>query len=94
MANVIAETCIRLPALSRALRADRIDRPVEVGAWTDAALALIELELPTGAEPALHVETARNAGTFSLHFALRFVAKTLLDSPSPPADRHVGSPHI
>jgi hypothetical protein len=46
MANVIAETCIWLPALSRALRADRIDRPVEVGAWTDAALALIELELP------------------------------------------------
>jgi hypothetical protein len=43
---VIAEACIRLPALSAALIADRIARRVEAGAWTDAALAIIELELP------------------------------------------------
>jgi hypothetical protein len=44
-AHLISETCIRLPALGTAF-ADRIARRVEVGAWTDVALALIEVELP------------------------------------------------
>lgn len=46
LADVIAQACVRLPALSEAIKAGRIGRPVKVGAWIDAALALIELELP------------------------------------------------
>jgi hypothetical protein len=40
--NVIVEACMRLPALN----ATRLDQLTEVGAWSDAALDLIELELP------------------------------------------------
>ena len=43
---VIADACIRLPVLHRAGKAARIDQLIEAGAWSDAALALIELELP------------------------------------------------
>jgi hypothetical protein len=46
MTNVIADACTRLPALKRAGKAARIDQLIEAGAWSDAALALIELELP------------------------------------------------
>ena len=43
---VIADACTRLPVLKRAGKAARINQLIEVGAWSDAALALIELELP------------------------------------------------
>ena len=43
---VIADACIRLPVLHRAENAAWIDQLIEAGAWSDAALALIELELP------------------------------------------------
>ena len=43
---VIADACTRLPMLHRAGMAARIDQLIEAGAWSDAALALIELELP------------------------------------------------
>jgi hypothetical protein len=46
MSNVIAEACVRLPALGRTDANARIDRMIESGAWTDLALALIEIELP------------------------------------------------
>ena len=46
ISKVIADACTRLPVLSRAGKAARIDRFVEAGAWNDAVLALIELELP------------------------------------------------
>jgi hypothetical protein len=46
MADVIAEACTRLPGLNRAGKAGRIDQLIDDGAWTDAALLLIELELP------------------------------------------------
>lgn len=39
--------CKRLPAMRRTAEAKRLDHLVEAGAWTDAALALIALELPT-----------------------------------------------
>jgi len=39
--------CKRLPAMRRTTEAKRLDLLVEAGAWTDAALALIALELPT-----------------------------------------------
>lgn len=43
---VIADACIRLPVLNKAGKAARIDQLIEASAWSDAALALIELELP------------------------------------------------
>ena len=46
MARVITQVCVRLPALHMASNARRIRRLVESGAYADAALALIELELP------------------------------------------------
>jgi hypothetical protein len=44
--KVTGTACIRLPLLNKAGRSGRLDRWIEMGAWTDAALALIELELP------------------------------------------------
>jgi hypothetical protein len=44
ISNVIAGT--RFPAMKRAGKAARIEQLIEAGAWSDAALALIELELP------------------------------------------------
>jgi len=46
MSNVVADACTRLPVLNRAGKAARLDQLIEAGAWSDAALALIELELP------------------------------------------------
>ncbi len=45
-AKVIASICSRIPVLTRSGKTDGIDRLVGSGAWTDSALALIELELP------------------------------------------------
>jgi hypothetical protein len=45
LSDVIHSACTRLPALNPAAKA-RIDRLVDSGAWNDAALALLELELP------------------------------------------------
>jgi hypothetical protein len=44
--KIIAETGVRLRASRGTEAFARIDRIVEAGAWTDAALALIEIELP------------------------------------------------
>jgi hypothetical protein len=44
--KVIADACIRLPALYMAGTAVRMDQLIKAGAWSDAALALIEFELP------------------------------------------------
>jgi hypothetical protein len=40
-------SCRRLPAMRRTAAAQQLDRLVEAHAWTDAALALIAIELPT-----------------------------------------------
>jgi hypothetical protein len=45
MANVIGKACIRIASQGPAAKA-RLDRLVESGAWTEASLALVELELP------------------------------------------------
>jgi hypothetical protein len=42
ISNVIVHACARIPAE----KAARIDQLIEAGAWSDAALALVELELP------------------------------------------------
>ena len=46
MSQIIAETCRRYPPVMRTTKSQRIERLIQSGAWTDAALALIELELP------------------------------------------------
>jgi hypothetical protein len=44
-ANVVGEACARFGSQSPAAKA-RLDRLVESGAWTEASLVLVELELP------------------------------------------------
>jgi len=46
LSNVIGETCRRFPSMGQGGKTARIERLIEVGAWTDAVLALIDLELP------------------------------------------------
>jgi hypothetical protein len=45
LSDVIANASTRLPAFGAAIKT-RINRLTESGAWTDATLALLELELP------------------------------------------------
>jgi hypothetical protein len=44
--KIINGACIRVPVLARAERLNRTIRLGEIGAWTEATFALIELELP------------------------------------------------
>jgi hypothetical protein len=44
--EVIVAGCIRLPVLTKAGKTGRIYQLLDAGAWTEAALALVELELP------------------------------------------------
>jgi len=44
--RVIARACTRLPALTKSEKTARLERLIAAGAWNDAVLALIELELP------------------------------------------------
>jgi hypothetical protein len=44
--KIIVGACKRIPVLSKSAKAVRIDRLIEAGAWTDAALAVVALELP------------------------------------------------
>jgi hypothetical protein len=46
MTEVIGTACRRHPSLGQSEKTARIDRLTRSGAWTDAALALIDLELP------------------------------------------------
>ena len=46
MLEIIGKTCRRFPSFGRNERSARIIRLTDAEAWTDAALALIELELP------------------------------------------------
>lgn len=43
---ISVSTCKRLPTMRRTTEAQRLDGLVAAGAWTDAALALIAIELP------------------------------------------------
>lgn len=45
MSDVIGQACMRFPAHSRTVKA-KVNRLIESDAWTDATLALVELELP------------------------------------------------
>jgi hypothetical protein len=46
IAEIIHETCRRLPSQNQTGKTARVERLIQSGAWTDAALALIDLELP------------------------------------------------
>ena len=46
VSHVVDTACVRLPALGRTEKAARLSRLIDAGAWTEAALALIEVELP------------------------------------------------
>jgi hypothetical protein len=46
ISKIVAGACTRIPVLSKTGKAGAIDRLVESGAWADAALTLIKLELP------------------------------------------------
>ena len=46
MSEILAETCVGSPSVRRRGESARLERLIQSGAWTDAALALIELELP------------------------------------------------
>lgn len=44
--QVVSDACTHLPVLESARKSTKVGRLVEAGAWCDAALALIEIELP------------------------------------------------
>ncbi|MET4118747.1 hypothetical protein ABIB90_004452 [Bradyrhizobium sp. JR4.1] len=46
MLDIIAHVCRRFPSLGPSERTARIMRLIDVEAWADATLALVELELP------------------------------------------------
>jgi hypothetical protein len=46
ISDIVAIACTRLQILNKTGKADRVHRLIAAGAWNDAALALIELELP------------------------------------------------
>jgi hypothetical protein len=46
LSDIISEACWRYPPVRRTEKTARIERLIESKAWTDAALALIGLELP------------------------------------------------
>ena len=46
MTEVIGTACRRYPSLGQSEKTARVEQLIRSGAWTDAALALIDLELP------------------------------------------------
>jgi hypothetical protein len=46
MSEATGETCRRFPSLGQTEKTARIERLIQSAAWTDAAFALIDLELP------------------------------------------------
>jgi hypothetical protein len=46
IAEIISETCRRFPSVGQAAKTERIEQLIQSSAWTDAALALIDLEMP------------------------------------------------
>src|SRR6202035_5414275 len=46
MSQIITETCRHYPPICRTRKSVGIERLIQSGAWLDAALALIDLELP------------------------------------------------
>jgi hypothetical protein len=45
-AKIIGSACSRIPVLSKSGKTARMERLIESGAWTEAAMALVESEIP------------------------------------------------
>ena len=46
MADIVSQTCRRFPSLGQGGKTAHIERLIHSGAWTETALALVDLELP------------------------------------------------
>jgi hypothetical protein len=46
MAEIVSQACRRFPSVGQSEKTARVERLIQSCAWTDAALALIDLELP------------------------------------------------
>jgi len=46
MSEIISKACRRFPSQGQSGKTARVERLIQSGAWTDAALALTDLELP------------------------------------------------
>ncbi|MHC2332458.1 hypothetical protein [Bradyrhizobium sp. USDA 4454] len=46
MTDIISQTCRRFPSAGQSAKTSRVERLIQSGAWTDAAIALLDLELP------------------------------------------------
>jgi hypothetical protein len=46
MADIVRQTCRRFPSHGQSIKTVRVERLIQSHAWTDAALSLIDLELP------------------------------------------------
>jgi hypothetical protein len=46
LSEIIGKTCRRFPSMGQTEKTARLERLIESRAWTDAALGLIDLELP------------------------------------------------
>ena len=46
LSDIIRQTCRRFSSTGQSSKTARVERLIQSGAWTDAALALIDLELP------------------------------------------------
>jgi hypothetical protein len=46
MSEIIGGACRRFPSMGQTEKTARIERLIQAGAWTDATMALIDLELP------------------------------------------------
>jgi hypothetical protein len=46
LVSQVGEACRRFPSVGQTQKTARIERLIQSGAWTDAALALLDLELP------------------------------------------------
>jgi len=46
MSEIISKVCRRFPSQGQTAKTARVERLIQSGGWTDAALALIDLELP------------------------------------------------
>jgi len=46
MADIISQTCRRFPSVGQSGKSARVECLIQSGAWTDAAIALLDFELP------------------------------------------------
>lgn len=66
-AKIVAGACMRVPILIQSGKRTELGRLIESGAWTDAALVLVELELPGWTPRRLLCEGGRWSCSLSQH---------------------------